>query len=127
MTEIISLLLTISGVCGAIVTIIGCATLLAKKPKKWIQNLIRETELDSQKEIKNLLKNIDAKIADNKDGTLASLRHSITDIYETYEEEQAMPLHIKKDLCSLYENYIKLGGNSYIVELFDIMHNWKIK
>lgn len=36
MTEIISLLLTISGVCGAIVTIIGCATLLVKKPKKWI-------------------------------------------------------------------------------------------
>lgn len=36
MTEIISLLLTISGVCGAIVTIIGCATLLARKPKKWI-------------------------------------------------------------------------------------------
>ena len=58
MTEIISLLLTISGVCGAIVTIIGCVTLLAKKPKKWIQNLIKETELDSQKEIKNLLKNI---------------------------------------------------------------------
>ena len=35
MTEIISLLLTISGVCGAIVTIIGCVTLLAKKPKKY--------------------------------------------------------------------------------------------
>lgn len=87
MTEIISLLLTISGVCGAIVTIAGCLTLLAKKPKKWIQSLIKETELDSQKEIKDLLKNIDAKIADNKDGTLASLRHSITDIYETYKEE----------------------------------------
>lgn len=33
MTEIISLLLTISGVCGAIVTIIGCVTLLAKNQK----------------------------------------------------------------------------------------------
>ena len=33
----------------------------------------------------------------------------------------------KNGFGSLYENYIKLGGNSYVVELFEVMHSWKIK
>lgn len=86
-----------------------------------------DIQTEHDKEVRKLLEEINDKVAVNKDGTLASLRHSITDIYETYQNDEALPLHIKKDLCSLYENYIKLGGNSYIVELFEIMHSWKIK
>lgn len=127
MENIISILLTISGVCGALITISGFAALIVKKPKNLIKNLIIDIQTEHDKEIKKLLEEINDKVAINKDGTLASLRHSITDIYETYKGEQSLPLHIKKDLCSLYENYIKLGGNSYIVELFEVMHNWKIK
>lgn len=127
MTELVQIILGVSGVCGAIVTISGFITLLCKKPKEWIKNATKEVVDESAKKTQNMLKEIDEKVAVNKDGTLASLRHSITDIYETYKDEQALPHHIKKDLCSLYESYIKLGGNSYIVELFEIMHSWKIK
>lgn len=127
MNEIITILLTISGVCSALITISGFVALIAKKPKNWIKNLIKEAQAEHTKEIKKLLEEINEKVAINKNGELASLRHSITDIYETYKDDEALPLHIKKDLCSLYENYIKLGGNSYVVELFEVMHSWKIK
>ena len=127
MNEIITVLLTISGVCGALITISGFVALIAKKPKNWIKNLIKEAQAEYTKEIKKLLEEINEKVAINKNGELASLRHSITDIYETYKDDETLPVHIKKDLCSLYENYMKLGGNSYVVELFEVMHSWKIK
>lgn len=87
MENIISILLTISGICGALITISGFAALIIKKPKNLIKNLITDIQTEHDKEIRKLLEEINDKVAVNKDGTLASLRHSITDIYETYEKE----------------------------------------
>ena len=46
------------------------------------------------------------------------MRHEITELYYKCSSKQAISLNTKKDLISLYEAYIALGGNSYIKELW---------
>lgn len=117
-TSVVAVLLSISGVCGAIMTIAGFITFVLKKPKEMIKNIAAEAQKEENKEIKELLESINEKIDSNKEGTLACLRHEITELYYKCSSKQAISLNTKKDLISLYEAYIALGGNSYIKELW---------
>lgn len=118
MTSLVAILLSISGVCGAIMTIAGFIAFVLKKPKEMIKNIAAEAQKEENKEIKELLESINEKIDSNKEGTLACLRHEITELYHKCSSKQAISLNTKKDLISLYEAYIALGGNSYIKELW---------
>lgn len=125
--SIITLITTIGAVCGAIVTVVGFFTLIMKKPKKWIQDIAKQQYENEIKEVKELLKGIDEQLQDQKKATICSLRHSITGIYEKYKDEQKLPSNVREDLCSLYERYSELGGNSYIHSIFEEMIEWKSK
>lgn len=116
--SVITVLLSIGGVCGAIMTIAGFIAFVLKKPKEMIKNIAAEAQKEENKEIKELLESINEKIDSNKEGTLACLRHEITELYCKCSSKQAISLNTKKDLISLYEAYIALGGNSYIKELW---------
>lgn len=127
MTSLVAILLSISGVCGAIMTIAGFITFVLKKPKEMIKSIAAEAQKEENKEIKELLESINEKIDSNKEGTLACLRHEITELYYDCSSKQAISLNTKKDLISLYEAYIALGGNSYIKELWKELENIPIE
>lgn len=142
-------LTTIATAAGAIVTISGLLACIFRLPSKWIKrdldDYINERVSDKMREghqamdarfdkleemITGLAENQKKIAEDNKknnSATIADLRHSITDIYDRYLPEKCLPANTKKDLCSLYEVYEGLGGNSYVHEIFEDMMDWDVK
>lgn len=57
----------------------------------------------------------------------SELRHSITEIYFEHCDEKMIDMNTKNDLCSLYEAYSKIGGNSFAHELYEEMMTWQVK
>lgn len=49
----------------------------------------------------------------------SALRHSITEIYYKHCDEKMLDMNTKNDLCSLYEAYNSIGGNSFAHELYE--------
>lgn len=133
MGNFIELLTVIGGVCGSIVTIVGFIALLRKKPKQWVENMMRNT-FDSQ--IDSTLKEVSEKIGQlqdsledrfeqNDETQKCILRHSILDIYETHKKDKKLPPYVREDLHYLYERYSKLHGNSFVQSIYEEMSDWK--
>ncbi len=112
--------------------------LVGKKVNKEFKTMIKDeneqqnektNELFKQMQISNTTEfnKIHDELAVSKEATVASLRHSITKIFEENKSERKLTEHTKQDLCSLYEQYRKLGGNSYICSLFEEMNKWETK
>lgn len=90
------------------------------------------------KEIKEAVDGLSQKI-DNMDTRIenyrhetreinkSALRHSITEIYYKHCDEKMLDMNTKNDLCSLYEAYTSIGGNSFVHELYEEMMEWQIK
>ena len=89
----------------------------------------------SVEELKNEMtqkfNDIDDKITNYREETRninkSELRHSITQIYYKYKDDKTLDLRTKDDLCSLYEAYSSIGGNSFAHELYEEMMNWQVK
>lgn len=82
---------------------------------------------DKMNQIISMIDELQNKNEENKEIHIVKLRHSITSIYYQYCDEKVITLNIKSDICSLYEAYKKLGGNSYVHELYDEMMTWKVE
>lgn len=124
--EFLTILTTIGGICGTLVTITGFITLMLKKPKAWIKKIVIDTHNEQMSETIGLLKKIEARLTEQQQADICTLRHSITSIYEKYKEKKYLPINVKEDLCSLYEIYTELGGNSYVHEIYETMCKWDI-
>lgn len=124
--DFFTIITTIGGVCGALVTITGFITLILKKPKSWIKKIAKETYNEEIKEMIDLLKNIENKLESQQKADVCSLRHAITNIYERYKDSKTLPVNIKQDLCNLYESYTELGGNSYVHQIYEDMMEWDV-
>lgn len=97
-----------------------------------------EAFTDFGKEIKEAVEGLSQKI-DNMDTRIedyryetreinkSALRHSITEIYYKHCDEKMLDMNTKNDLCSLYEAYTSIGGNSFVHELYEEMMAWQIK
>lgn len=125
--EFLTILTTIGGICGTLVTIFGFFALIFKKPKEWLKKMIIATHNEQMQETVEILKRIENTLSDQQQANICALRHSITGIYETFKEEKYLPINVKQDLCSLYEIYTKLGGNSYVHEIYETMCTWEVK
>lgn len=125
--EFVEIFLTLGSICGTFVTIAGFLTLLLKKPRVWIKGIAKETYNEQMEEVTKTLKSIDEKLDTQQGATLCSLRHSITGIYEKYKKTKILPAYTREDLCSLYESYIALGGNSYIKKITSDMLEWEVE
>lgn len=104
--------------------IFGLFSFLSKKPKIWFTRIIRE---QSEAANQDLVQKVNTLIEENeksKTRDLVSLRHSITGIYENHKAEKHLSEHVKADLFSLYEQYVKLGGNSYVHSIMEEMKTW---
>lgn len=89
-------------------------------------------ELDQKfNESNNYLEEVNQKINDNNEKweeiNLVELRHSITEIYYEYCDQKSFSHNMKEDVCSLYAAYVKLGGNSYVHEIYEEMMDWEVK
>lgn len=62
--------------------------------------------------------------AEQREVNVALLRHNITDTYENFKEEKKMPNIIYESTMSLYDNYKKCGGNSFVDEEVNEMRGW---
>lgn len=61
---------------------------------------------------------------EQREVNVALLRHNITDTYENFKDEKKMPNIIYESTMSLYDNYKKCGGNSFVDEEVDEMRGW---
>lgn len=118
---IVAIIAALGGTAG-LVSIINAF----KQPKRSDQELqdlvlkaIEKSDL-SQK-----FKDINERLDSHLESQLCLLRHQITEIYYKYLENKEIPTHTKQDLCYLYEQYEKLGGNSYVKQIYLEMQNWK--
>ena len=54
--EFLTILTTVGGICGSIVTIVGLFSLVLKKPKSWIKKIAIDVHNEQMKEVTILLK-----------------------------------------------------------------------
>lgn len=131
MDKIVQVITVIGSVCSAIIVIGTLIGVIFKLPMKWFKKSYKEhTEqivTEKIEEVKTLLVGLKADIEKDQEATRASLRHEITYIYEKYKDRKILPGNTKKDLCSLYEVYTLLNGNSYVHEIYEEMMKWDTK
>lgn len=128
MDRIIQIITTIGSICSALIVIGTIIGIVFKLPMKWFRKSYEEhTEKivnTKVEEVKTILTDMQEEAKVNAEATLATLRHDITYAYEKYKKTKKLPGNTKNDVCSLYEIYVKMGGNSYVHEIFEEMMKW---
>lgn len=117
--SILEMIKLIGAACGALITIAGFFGAISKKPRKWIADIVKEATKDEFDKIHIFI--------DKTEKTdLTTLRHEITLIYEKYRDKKEIPMRMRENLCSLYEDYVQRGGNSYVKTIYEEMLDWKV-
>lgn len=117
--SILEMIKLIGAACGALITIAGFLGVISKKPRKWIADIVKEATKDE-------FDKIHAFIDKTEKTDLTTLRHEITLIYEKYRDKKEIPMRMRENLCSLYEDYVQRGGNSYVKTIYEEMLDWKV-
>ena len=118
---IVAIIAALGGTAG-LVSIIN-AFKQPKRSDQEIQDLVLKAIEKS--DLNQKFKDINDRLDSHLESQLCLLRHQITEIYYKYLENKEIPAHTKQDLCYLYEQYDKLGGNSYVKQIYLEMQNWK--
>lgn len=121
---VIEFIKVLGAIAGALLGIGSLFGLIFKRPRKWFAKIVREQSVEANKEIEEKIDILMKEKDENRIRAIVSLRHSITGIYEKHKGEKKLPIHVKEDLFSLYEQYSKLGGNSYVHTIVDEMQKW---
>ena len=118
---VVAIIAALGGTAG-LVSIIN-ALKQPKRSDQEVQDLVLKAieKSDLNQKFKDLNQRLDSHL----ESQLSILRHEITEIYYKYLENKEIPAHTKQDLCYLYEQYEKLGGNSYVKQIYLEMQNWK--
>ena len=118
---IVAIIAALGGTAG-LVSIIN-AFKQPKRSDQEVQDLVLKAIEKS--DLNQKFKDINDRLDLHLESQLSILRHEITEIYYKYLENKEIPAHTKQDLCYLYEQYEKLGGNSYVKQIYLEMQNWK--
>ena len=118
---IVAIIAALGGTAG-LVSIIN-AFKQPKRSDQEVQDLVLKAIEKS--DLNQRFKDINDRLDSHLESQLSILRHEITEIYYKYLENKEIPAHTKQDLCYLYEQYEKLGGNSYVKQIYLEMQNWK--
>ena len=101
---------------------------------KEIKSSVEEFKDDLTQKIENVdkrLNDVDKRINDYRKETReidkSTIRHSITEIYFEHCDSKTLDMRTKEDLCSLYNAYSSIGGNSFAHELYEEMMTWQVK
>lgn len=117
--NILEMIKLVGAAAGAILSIIALITALSKKPKQWLINTVKEATKDEFEKIHNFIEKTETT-------DLNTLRHEITLIYEKYRDKKEIPMRLRENLCILYEDYSKRGGNSYVKTIYEEMMDWNV-
>ena len=126
----------IGSVVGILITLITFWGIISKKPLEAFKNSIRtecekaneplKNQLTQQeKDITTKFASVEKRMASAEQTDLALLRNTITHIYFKYKDEKKIPHFEKENVLSLYENYERLGGNSYIHQVVEEIKSWE--
>ena len=118
---VVAIIAALGGTAG-LVSIIN-AFKQPKRSDQEVQDLVLKAIEKS--DLNQKFKDINERLDSHLESQLCLLRHQITEIYYKYLEKKEIPAHTKQDLCYLYEQYQKLGGNSYVKQIYLEMQNWK--
>lgn len=118
---IVAIIAALGGTAG-LVSIIN-AFKQPKRSDQEVQDLVLKAIEKS--DLNQKFKDINERLDSHLESQLCLLRHQITEIYYKYLENKEIPAHTKQDLFYLYEQYEKLGGNSYVKQIYLEMQNWK--
>ena len=118
---IVAIIAALGGTAG-LVSIIN-AFKQPKRSDQEVQDLVLKAIEKS--DLNQKFKDINDRLDSHLESQLYLLRHQITEIQYKYLENKEIPAHTKQDLCYLYEQYEKLGGNSYVKQIYLEMQNWK--
>jgi len=92
-------------------------------------NELRTSINKSFDEVRSSIDKLDRKLdnfaAEEKQINIVSLRHSITQVFHTYKDKREIPGLIYQSTLNLYDQYVKLGGNSFISDKIEEMKTWK--
>lgn len=117
--SILEIIKLIGATCGALIAITGFLGIILKKPRKWITDVVKEATKDEFDKIHTFIEKTEKT-------DLTTLRHEITLIYEKYRGKKEIPMRMRENLCSLYQDYAQRGGNSYIKTIYEEMLDWKV-
>ena len=115
----------IGGFASVILTLAALWAAVSKKPKEKIRSMIREEAKEATKDISEKVDTIEKKVKAADETDLAILRNTITHIYFKYKDTKKIPHFEKENVVSLYTQYEKLGGNSYIKDLMRKISEWE--
>lgn len=118
---LVAIIAALGGTAG-LVSIIN-AIKQPKRSDQEVQDLVLKAIEKS--DLNQNFKDINERLDSHLESQLCILRHQITGIYYKYLENKKIPAHTKQDLCYLYEQYEKLGGNSYVKQIYLEMQNWE--
>ena len=116
---------TIGAVFGAILTIITFIGVISKKPKEWFRKAIRDESTAANQGIVVQLDKIEKRLDQSDVTDQALIRNTITHIYIKYKDQKKIPHYEKENILSLFEQYKKLKGNSYIKQIVNEMKAWE--
>lgn len=73
------------------------------------------------------IKNYKKKENTQQEALKCLLRSAITSKYYVYSELKSIPLYEKENLNYMNEQYVKMGGNSYISKIMEEINHLPIK
>lgn len=87
--------------------------------------MIREEVKEANKDIQEKVEVVAKKVKSVDQTNLAILRNTITHIYFKYKDAKKIPHYEKENALYLYEQYERLGGNSYVVDIISQIKTWE--
>lgn len=104
---------------------LSSSTSLIEKEINELRSEIQGTFKDMIGKMDDMNDKIDSFAAEQKEINIVALRHSITQVFHTYFDKKEIPGPIYQSTINLYDQYRKLGGNSFICEEIEVMKTWK--
>lgn len=118
---IVAIIAALGGTAG-LVSIIN-AFKQPKRSDQEVQDLVLKAIEKS--DLSQKFKDINDRLDSHLESQLCLLRHQITSIYYQYLEEKKIPAHTKESVLMMYNQYEKLGGNSYVHTIVEEIKSWE--
>ena len=118
---IVAIIAALGGTAG-LVSIIN-ALKQPKRSDQEIQDLVLKAieKSDLNQKFKDLNQRLDSQL----ESQLCLLRHQITSIYYQHLEEKKISAYMKESVLMMYNQYEKLGGNSYVHTIVEEIKSWE--
>ena len=118
---IVAIIAALGGTAG-LVSIIN-AFKQPKRSDQEVQDLVLKAIEKS--DLNQKFKDINDRLDSHLESQLSILLHEITEIYYKYLENKEIPAHTKESILTMYNQYEKLGGNSYVHTIVEEIKSWE--